>query len=61
MVAPSIFRYFVKPHFGGWREVTYEKYKAFIKNILHGATAIPDSKKEEYIKKVTRIELKGGE
>jgi hypothetical protein len=49
-------RYFVKSHFYGWREVGYERYKAFIKNIVKNASNIPSDKRQEYINKVTRVE-----
>lgn len=48
-------RYFVKSHFSGWREVSYECYKSFVDNIKKGALALSDYRKDEYIKKVTRI------
>lgn len=48
-------KYFVKSHFSGWREVGYESYKLFIKNIIEHATGIPAAKKQEYINKVTKI------
>ena len=48
-------RYFVKSHFYGWREVSYERYKSFVENIKEGALALSDYRKNEHIKTVTRI------
>lgn len=48
-------RYFVKSHFSGWREVSYDSYKSFVENIKKGALALSDHRKNEYIKTVTRI------
>lgn len=49
-------RYFVKAHFGGWCEVTEENFNKFVENIQKHATGLKAHEKEEYIKKVTRIE-----
>lgn len=48
-------RYFVKSHFYGWREVEFENYKAFIKNIIENATGVPSEKKQELINKKTKV------
>lgn len=49
-------RYFVKTHFSGWCEVTEVNFGKFVENIHKHATGIKADEKEEYIKKVTRIE-----
>ena len=46
-------RYFVKSHFSGWREVDEIRYNRFIDIIRHGAIAMTDHQKEQYIKTVT--------
>lgn len=49
-------KYLVKSHFYGWKEVPYENYLGYIKNIMDNATAMNESQKSNYIKKVTKIE-----
>lgn len=48
-------RYYVKSHFNGWREVPKENYDRFIENIRKHATGLNESKKERFIKQVTKI------
>ena len=48
-------QYFVKSLFSGWCEVNEEKYYSFIENIRLHASGLASQKKEEYIKKATRI------
>ena len=49
-------RYFVKPHFSGWHEVTENQYVRFINNIRTGASAMTESQKQQLIERVTRTE-----
>lgn len=48
-------RYFVKPHFGPWSEVTKEQYQRFCENVRNGAVNMSETEKEAYIKTVTKI------
>lgn len=48
-------KYFVKPHYSGWRETTKEGYEAFIKNIIENAIAMTEEQKEAYIKEHTVV------
>ena len=48
-------KYFIKTIFGGWSEVSKEAFDRFVERIKKGATGIEASKKEAFIKTVTRI------
>lgn len=53
-------RYFVKPHYSDWAEVTENQYNGFITNIRENATAMTSEQKEAYIQQVTRTAEGGG-
>ena len=53
-------RYFVKPLFSGWHEVSEEQYNRFIARIREGATAMNEQQKQQLIERVTRVEQNGG-
>lgn len=48
-------KYFIKTIFSGWSEVPKENFDRFVERIMNGATGIEASKKDAFIKTVTRI------
>lgn len=52
-------KYFVKSHFGGWREVCEESYKRFIENIQQRASGMNEKQKQQFINQVTKTEPRG--
>jgi hypothetical protein len=48
-------RYFVKPHFSGWKEVDKEHYERFIENIKKHASGMNEKQKQKHIAKATKI------
>lgn len=53
-------RYFVKPYYSDWAEVTEDQYNNFIANIRENATAMSSEQKEAYIQQVIRTAEGGG-
>lgn len=48
-------RYYIKTHFSDWVEVSKEAFDRYAEHIKKNATGIKASKKDAYIKTVTRV------
>lgn len=49
-------RYFVKAPITGWHEVSKPQFEAFVAHKMKDTVNIPENKKSDYLKTITRIE-----